>query len=61
MENKKLQSITKKANDLIKNYTFDKYCELYDMCAEAGLFWSEKTDGDTFEFWIEDSHWICKD
>lgn len=48
------------ANKLVKNYTFELYCKLYDMCEEKGLFFAEERDGEVFEFWIEDEHFICE-
>ena len=48
------------ANKLIKNYTFELYCKLYDVCAENNLFFDEQRDGNTLEFWIEDEHYICE-
>lgn len=48
------------ANKLVKNYTFELYCKLHDMCEEKGLFFAEERDGESFEFWIEDEHFICE-
>lgn len=48
------------ANKLIKNYTFELYNKLYDVCAENGLFFAEERDGESLEFWIEDEHFICE-
>ena len=48
------------ANKLIKNYTYELYSKLYDVCAENGLFFAEERDGESLEFWIEDEHFICE-
>lgn len=54
--------IYKLANELAKNYTWDLYKRLYELCEENDLFWAEQTneETETLEFWIEDDHWICK-
>lgn len=57
-----IDEIFKLANELAKNYTWDLYIRLYELCEEAGLFWCEQIneETETLEFWIEDDHWICK-
>ena len=54
--------IIKLANELVKNYTFDLYIKLYELSEKNGLFWAEQTNEETgtFEFWIEDDHWVCE-
>nr|DAH85024.1 MAG TPA: hypothetical protein [Bacteriophage sp.] len=59
LEETKMEEIIKMANELVDNYTFELYCKLYEACEEAGLFFAEETSNDTFEFWIEDDHWVC--
>ena len=40
--------------EMIKNYTFEKYCKLMDLCSDD-IFYS---DGDDNDFYIEDEHFI---
>nr|DAH45600.1 MAG TPA: hypothetical protein [Caudoviricetes sp.] len=56
----KMKEVFEIANKLVKNYTFELYCKLYDMCEEKGLFFAEERDGESLEFWIEDEHFICE-
>ena len=58
-----MNEIVKMANELMKHYSFDLYVKLYDACTEAGLLFAEQVNQETntFEFWIEDDHWICEE
>lgn len=50
--NTRLQKVLELANDIRKNYTWDKYCKLIELCADD-IFYS---DGEENDFYIEDEH-----
>lgn len=69
---KYLENMYKKANELVKNFTYEKNCELWDMAyswnanhsEEEEIFMCEiwKEDGyDGDGFMIEDDYWYFED
>ena len=51
---KRLQEVYKLAKDIIKEYTFEKYCKLIELCGDD-IFYA---DGEDNDFYIEDDHFI---
>lgn len=45
------------ANEICKNYTFEKYCDMLDLCKDD-IFYS---DGEDNDFYIEDEHFVYED
>ena len=54
---KRLIKALELAKEMTNNYTWDKYCELLDLCADD-IFYS---DGDNNDFYIEDEHFVYND
>lgn len=51
---KRLHEAYELAKDMIKEYTFEKYCKLMELCGDD-IFYS---DGGNNDFYIEDDHFI---
>ena len=67
-----IELMFKKANELVENYTWEKWCELWDMAfnwndthdESEEIFMCEIFEDDGYEgngFMIEDDYWIFKD
>ena len=54
---KRLAKVLELAKEMTNNYTWDKYCEMLDLC-DDDIFYS---DGDNNDFYIEDEHFIYND